>query len=102
MRTRANHVSVWLNDRELAYLKRLAEKSGLKVDPLIRALIMGQEIRAKPPEEYRSILRELSAIGNNINQIARVANTNGNIGETEIKRAAAMLNDIWAFMKEKG
>lgn len=102
MRTRANHVSVWLNDRELAYLKGLSEKSGLKVDPLIRALIMGQGIRAKPPEEYHLILRELSAIGNNINQIARVANTNGNIGEAEIKRAATMLNEIWAYIKEAG
>lgn len=99
---RANHVSVWLNDRELAYLKRLSEKSGLKVDPLIRALIIGQEIRAKPPEEYRLILRELSAIGNNINQIARAANKSGNIGEEDIRRAAAMLNDLWAYIKETG
>lgn len=99
MRTRAYPISIWLNDRELSHLKRLSEKSGLKSDPLIRSLIMGQEVREKPSEDYCLILRELSAIGNNINQIARVANTNGSIGSEEISRVAAMLNDIWTLIK---
>lgn len=102
MRTRAHPISIWLNDRELSHLTRLSEKSGLKVDPLIRSLIMGREIRAKPSEEYRLILHELSAIGNNINQIARVANTNGKINSEEIGRAVAMLNDIWMLIKGVG
>ena len=102
MRTRAHPISIWLNDREMSHLKRLSDKSGLKVDPLIRALIMEREIRAKPSEEYRLILRELSAIGNNINQIARVANTNGCVDREEISRVAAMLNDIWMFIKGVG
>ena len=102
MRTRANHVSVWLDDKELSHLRKLSEKSGLKVDPLIRSLINGQQIKAKPTGEYIAILRELSAIGNNINQIARVANTNGSIGLDEIKRAAGMVNDMWDIIKGAG
>jgi hypothetical protein len=102
MRTRTNHVSIWLNDKELLHLKKLSEKSGLKVDPLIRSLIKGQQIKAKPTGEYIAILRELSAIGNNINQIARVANTNGSIRLEEILRAVEMVNKMWKYIKETG
>lgn len=102
MRTRTHPVSIWLNDRELTHLQRLSEESGLKVDPLIRSLIMGQEIRGKPSENYRLILSEISAIGNNINQIARISNTKGHINRDEISKAKAMLNDIWALIKEGG
>lgn len=102
MRSRFHHISIWLNDKELSYLKVLSEKSGLKKDPLIRSLIMGQKLRAKPTEEYCRILRELSAIGNNINQIARIANTNRKIGGEEISKAVRMLDDVWRKIKDVG
>ena len=102
MRSRMHHVSIWLNDNELYHLKKLSVKSGLKIDPLIRSLITGQKLRAKPTEEYCLILRELSAIGNNINQIARIANTNQSIGSEEISKAVSMVNEMWVRIKDVG
>lgn len=40
----------------------------------MRKLIMGIQLRPRPPGTYAALLRELSAIGNNVNQIAH--NTN--------------------------
>lgn len=63
MRKRNKHISVWMNEQEYAYLKRQAALSGLSIDPFIRNLVRGVEIRAKTPDCYNALLRELSAIG---------------------------------------
>ena len=74
MRRRNRHISVWMNDKEYSKLKKEAKAAGLGIDPFIRNLVAGVEIKPKPPEEYAKLLYELSAIGNNINQIAYWAN----------------------------
>ena len=43
----------------------------------LRALIAGEKMRPRPPNEYAEIRRQLAAIGNNINQIARTVNARG-------------------------
>lgn len=69
MRSRAKQILVRLNEPEYRYLKKQLATSGLKQEPFIRSLIMGISIRPRPPDGYAALLRELSAIGNNINQI---------------------------------
>ena len=44
-------------------------------DSVIRLLLKGYEPREKPDERFYDVMRELSAIGNNINQLAAKANT---------------------------
>lgn len=56
MRKRNHHISVWLNEKELAHLRRQANHAGIKVDPFIRSLIMGTDIRPRPPHEYGALL----------------------------------------------
>lgn len=63
-------VGVWMDSKELKHLKQQAEITGLSVGSLIRNLVAGVELRPHPPEAYAALLRELSAIGKNINQIA--------------------------------
>mgnify|MGYP003597892929 CR=1 FL=1 len=55
-----------LNATEYAHLCRQAEVTGLKKEPLVRQLIMGVNLRPRPPDAYADLLRALSAIGNNI------------------------------------
>ena len=66
-----------LNAAEYAHLCRQAEVTGLKKEPLVRQLIMGVNLRPRPPDAYADLLRALSAIGNNINQLAHQANARG-------------------------
>lgn len=68
MRKRSRHVSVWLTEQEHDHLKKQAELAGLGIDPFVRNLIQGINLRPRPPDQYAALLCELSAIGNNINR----------------------------------
>lgn len=100
MRTRNHHVSVWMNEREYRHLKSQAELAGMKVDPFIRTVIAGVQLRPRPPDTYAALLRELSAIGNNVNQIAYWANARQSVSEAEIREAAALVHQAWRLVKE--
>jgi len=73
--------------------------TGLSVSILIRKLIAGIQLRPRPPDEYTKLLRELSAIGNNINQIAYWANAQKSIHEAEIVDAAVLVKKTWELVK---
>lgn len=88
-------MSVWLNDAELDHLRRQAVAAGLGMDPFLRSLILGVELRPRPPDTYAALLRELSAIGNNINQIARTVNARGFASKEEIAAITAAQETIW-------
>lgn len=91
MRENIKRLTLRLNAQEYAHLQRLAQVSGMKMEPLIRQLILGVELRPRPPDEYAALLRELSAIGNNVNQIAYWANSCRSISEQDIQEAAALV-----------
>ena len=101
MRKRNHHVSVWMDDEELYHLREQAKIAGLPVDPFIRNLVAGVELRPRPPETYAALLRELSAIGKNINQIAYWANARKSIYEAEIIDAAGLAKEAWRLVKDK-
>ena len=74
MRKRNVQVLFRLNDEEAAYLYELVEKSGHSKEALLRSMLMGYRLCEKPDPEFYKIMRELSAIGNRINQLAAKAN----------------------------
>lgn len=100
MRKRNRHVSVWMNEAEYLHLKKQAEIAGMKVDPFIRLLVSGVQLRPRPPDTFAALLRELSAIGNNVNQIAYWANARKSVSEAEIKEAAALVRQAARLVKE--
>ncbi len=69
------------------------------MEPLIRKLIMGQEIHQRPPAEIPELLRQMSAIGNNINQIAKVANSSKFVRQEDIKEIQKMQSDLWKAVR---
>lgn len=74
MRKRNVQILFRLNDEEAAYLYGLVEKSGRSKEALLRSMLMGYRLCEKPDPEFYQIMRELSAIGNRINQLAAKAN----------------------------
>ena len=99
-RTRNRHVSVWLTDAELAHLRKQAAAAGLGIDPFLRSLILGVQLRPRPPDTYAALLRELSAIGNNINQIAHTVNGQKYAVDSQIDQAAALVRRAWRLVKD--
>lgn len=92
-------VLVRLSQKEKEHLKAQAAACALKMEPYIRKLIMGNIIRPRPPDEYVRLLREINAIGNNINQIAHIANAEHRISEDKIETVLQMQNDIMRLMR---
>ena len=100
MRMRNRHVSVWLTDAELAHLRKQAAAAGLGIDPFLRSLILGVQLRPRPPDTYVALLRELSAIGNNINQIAHTVNGQKYAADSQIDQAVALVRRAWRLVKD--
>lgn len=93
-------ITLRLNAAEYKHLRRQADATGLKMEPLIRQLILGVNLRPRPPDEYAALLRELSAIGNNVNQLAHQANARGEAAQEEIDEAARLVRQAWRLMKD--
>ena len=100
MRKREHFIGLWLDDTEYRHLLKQCALSGLNASALIRHSIMGMNIQPKPPDTYAALLRELSAIGNNVNQIAYWANATKGISKTELAEAAALIRQTWRLVKE--
>lgn len=100
MRQIAKSILLRLTAEEYAHLKATADAAGLKLEPMLRQLILGVELRPRPPDEYTALLRELSAIGNNVNQIAYWANARKYISHSEIQEAAALVRKAFTLVKE--
>ena len=99
MRERDHFIGIWLDDKEFANLTQLCKTSGLSASAVLRQALAGVQLRPRPPGEYTRLLRELSAIGNNINQIAYWANAQKSIQEAEIVDAAVLAKKAWELVK---
>ena len=93
-------VTLRLTASQYAHLRRQAEVSGLKMEPLLRQLIMGVNLRLRPPDTYSALLRELNAIGTNINQIAHNTNARKEAGQTDIDEAVKLVRQAYQLIKE--
>lgn len=67
-------LEVRLSQEEYDTLQRDRQKCNLTQSQYLRSLIMRREIRERLPIDYHHMLTEISRIGNNLNQIARIAN----------------------------
>lgn len=99
IRETMKRLSLRLTPEEYEHLKQISEVSGLKMEPVLRQLIMGAELRPKPPAQWAAILRQLSGIGTNINQIARVANAYECVRQEDIDSIIKMQNSLWQLVK---
>jgi hypothetical protein len=68
-----------LNSQECQQFKKQVAKTGFLQERYLRTLINGYIPKELPSPDYHAMIKELRAIGNNLNQIAARANTAGNI-----------------------
>ena len=88
MRKRNIQKIVRFSRDEAQDLQKKAKKAGLSEAGLIRLLLRGYEPREKPDERFYDVMRELSSIGNNINQLAVKANALGFVDAPQLKKEA--------------
>lgn len=91
MKNRTVDLHIRLTEKEASELKRKAKMCRITQSALVRILINGYEPRQAPGERFYEAMRQLSAVGNNLNQLARKANSLGFFDRAEYKRQAEAL-----------
>ena len=99
MREIAKRVSLRLDSTEYAHLKQLSMDTGLKMEPVIRRLIVGAELRPRPPGELTELLRQMSGVAVNINQIAKRINAGGPAYQADMDEIRERLDEIWQLQR---
>jgi hypothetical protein len=85
--TKSNHsivVKAYLNEEENEKLRELSRITRLSKSKVIRLLITMTKLKEAPSVDYPKFIRELRAIGNNLNQLLLVARTRGWSNQKEI------------------
>lgn len=101
MRTRNIKKQFWVNREEASLLKKKAKRCGLQEGVLLRKLIVNFEPREKPSDEFYETMQQMRSIGNNLNQIARKANSIGDINYQLYQLEAAKWNEFMIKVKKE-
>ena len=99
MKRRNNKVTVRLTNAEKQHLEKQAYATGMNMEQFIRNLISGSNLRERPSEYWKEVVSQLSAIGNNINQLTRLANEKI-ITVINLKELRMEVNNIWQLLKQ--
>ena len=94
---------LYLLEEEKVMLDKKADEAGMSKSELIRNLIMygAAYERHKFSNEYaRKILYEINRIGNNLNQIAYVANNTKYFSQDEFDKMVKSYNDLLRYYTE--
>lgn len=76
-RIRKKQILIRLSEKEYLHLAEQADLAQLNMAQFVRNLIMGIKMKPRPKEEWAELLRQMSAIGNNLNQIVYRASLHG-------------------------
>lgn len=92
-------VSIRLPGATMEKFDLMTEQTQLGKSELIRAILEGASIKVPNPNATEGLLRELTAIGNNLNQLTRVANEANREGLINVGGLTSRLIDIDAQIK---
>ena len=101
MRKRDVKKQIWLSKEESFMLKKSSVDFGLNEADVLRMYIKKYVPKIKPSEEFYVALRDLRGIGNNINQLAHIANTYHTLDQRLLKEELANLNGFIEQIKDK-
>ncbi|MBP3920911.1 MAG: plasmid mobilization relaxosome protein MobC [Bacilli bacterium] len=101
MRSRKIKKQIWLSDEEDYIMKCKSESVGMNASDYIRNLIMGYKPKEKPSENFYEDIKSIRQIGNNINQIARIANAKGIIDIPHLNKEIEKLDGLIIDIKNK-
>jgi len=74
---RTNEIKIRFHRSELDALTKKARKSGLSREGYCRRVLNESEVKAAPPADVPMLIREVRRVGQNIDQILKIANAQG-------------------------
>ena len=100
MRRRDHVIPLRLNEREYRHLCEQVETSGLYREEYLRSLILGKEIHPRPCTHHAELMRQISGLCNNANQLAHRANSTGTAGQGSVDEMTRLTQEVWREVKE--
>ncbi len=101
MRKRYVQKIVRFTQAEAQDLEKKATMACISEAGLIRLLLRGYQPKPKPDEEFYMAMKELSAIGNNINQLAAKAHSLGFVDAVMLKEEAVRWHKFQSDIERK-
>lgn len=94
-------VSFKLSEVDYRKLERDVKQSGVDRSKYLRALVQGAGgIDKEFPTDRTNLIRQITGIATNVNQIAKYANSQGAIYFSEMDKLQVMLQEIKQLLKE--
>ena len=91
MRYRNTKKQFWFSEEECKILALNSDKAGLSEAEYIREILVGYKLKEKPDDRFYDNLKVIRSIANNMNQIAKKANSLGFVDELAYKRNVDMI-----------
>ena len=101
MRKRNVQILFRLTEEEAEQLNELVRKSGRSKEAFLRETVKGYRLCEKPDPEFYKMMRELSAIGNRINQLAVKANALGFIDTPMLREEARKWHEFQIEIRKR-
>ena len=101
MRKRNVQILFRLTEEEAEQLYSLVKKSGCSKEAFLRGMVKGYRLCEKPDPEFYKMMRELSAIGNRINQLAVKANALNFVDAPMLKEEARRWHEFQIAVRKK-
>lgn len=65
-------------------------------------VLMDAPLLERPTADYIKMSRQIAALGNNLNQLAHIANASGKVSNTDLLTAKQIMEQIWRYIKGGG
>ncbi|WP_311772771.1 plasmid mobilization protein [Listeria seeligeri] len=89
-----------VNEEEKSFIEMKMKEAGItNREAYLRKMAIDGAIVVSNYDETKKLTLELNKIGTNINQIARIANTDNKISKTDIKKVEEMMQKIWRLQR---
>jgi len=100
MKARTYKKLLRLNQDERERLRYLSKSTGLNQE--LRKVLMDAPLLERPTADYIKMSRQIAALGNNLNQLAHIANASGKVSNTDLLTAKQIMEQIWRYIKGGG
>ena len=100
MRERPYKKLLRLNQSERDRLLYLSKSTGLNQEQVLRKALMNAPLLERPTADYLKMSYQISALGNNLNQLAHVANATGTAGQGSVDEMTRLTQEVWREVKE--
>ncbi len=101
MRKRNVQILFRLASDEAQEFDKKVKKSGLHRETFLREMIAGFTLREKPDKDFYSVMKQLTAIGNNLNQLAAKAQSLNFIDSPELEKQSREWAELQSAVQEK-